>query len=739
MIVWDTGVWQPEGDPAQAFLKGKLKFTLHGTKLSGSWNLIRTRYKDADHQWLLIKEDDTSARSSSDYDLLTAQPDSVLHPPPSKKTTPAVHKTREPRANSAPDGKRAPLPDMLQPQLATLVDRPPPGDWLYEIKFDGYRLLTRIHRGRVQMFSRNGQDWTERLPRHVQVLSALELDDSWLDGEIVVMKNGVPDFQALQNAFKHHRDQEIVYYLFDAPFLHGRDLRAVGLEQRRQRLADAMKASAEDILRFSEVFSSQSFHNLYDSACSMSLEGLIGKRAGSPYRSQRNTDWIKLKCLQRQEFIIVGYTPPQGQRKGFGALLLGVYTAGGERLEYCGKVGTGFAQRQLQDIHARLRKLHRKTSPLHDSQGTDTDVQWLKPVQVCEVEFSQWTRESRIRHAVFVGLREDKPAKEIIREHALAAERIPSAKPARATAQTSDKSNNKRISKIHQVAISSPERIIDAASGTRKVELAAFYAAIADWILPHLRARPVSLLRAPEGIAGEQFFQKHADRMTIPHIKHLDPALDPGHDRLMEVSSPAALTGCVQMGTVEFHTWGATTPRIENPDRIILDLDPDPALAWQKMIEATQLVMSVLDELELRYFLKTSGGKGMHIVIPIARHLDWDTTKLFAKSISQFMAGQLPKRFTAKMGPRNRVGKIFVDYLRNSRGASTVAAWSVRARPHLPVSVPIHVDELETLSSSAQWTVTNLHSRLETLAADPWEGYSNNQRIHRRMWEMLSK
>lgn len=731
VIVWDTGVWEPEGDPVQGLRKGKLKFTLHGTKLSGTWNLIRTRFKDADNQWLLIKEDDDSARSS-DYDLLTEQPDSVLQSRACTRKAPAASS-----AASAVSTKRAPLPQTLQPQLATLVDRPPPGDWVYEIKFDGYRLLTRIHRGRVKLVSRNGHDWTGRLPRHAQALSELSLGDCWLDGEIVVMKDGIPDFQALQNALQLDRHEQILYYLFDAPFIDGYDLRNLGVEQRRQRLATAVADLPQETLRFSETFSRESFHNLYDSACAMSLEGLIGKRANSPYRSQRNSDWIKLKCLQRQEFVIVGYTAPQGQRSHFGALLLGVYTPDGKQLVYCGKVGTGFNQRKLRDIHQRLCPLHRKTSPLSSTDGVEAAVQWVKPVQVCEVEFSQWTREGRIRHAVFVSLREDKPAKEIVREQALSSTEIPiqATTPAAASPAVDDK----RISKIAGVTISSPNRVIDTASGTRKIELAAFYASIADWILPHLRGRATSLLRAPEGIDGEQFFQKHLNRMTIPHLKELDPALDPGHEPLMEIDSLAALTGCVQMGSVEFHTWGATIDRIEKPDRIILDLDPDPALPWQTMIEATRLVMSVLDELELLCFLKTSGGKGMHIVIPLARHLDWDTTKQFAKSISQFMAGQLPSRFTAKMGPRNRVGKIFVDYLRNSRGASTVSAWSVRARPGLPVSVPIHRDELDTLSSSAEWTIANLHSRLQALQTDPWEGYANRQRINRRMWEMLGQ
>lgn len=754
VIVWDTGFWQPEGDPSEGYRQGKLKFTLHGSKLSGTWNLIRTRFKgSSDTQWLLIKEDDASARSSDEYDVLVAQPDSVLQRRSRKASTSAKPRDTAPattpafsRKVRANKGTAKPLPQELQPQLATLVDHPPAGDWLYEIKLDGYRLLTRIQKGKVKLISRNGHDWTARLPRHVEALQALKLKDSWLDGEIVMMKDGIPDFQALQNALDLDRNGDILYYLFDAPFLNGRDLRDVPLETRREQLEQVLGAQPPDLLRFSETFASESFRNLYDSACSMSLEGLIGKRAGSPYRSRRSPDWIKLKCLQRQEFVIVGYTPPKGSRSGFGALLLGVHSErGSERLLYCGKVGTGFNQRQLQEIHARLRKLHRRTSPLGSTEGVESNVQWLRPVQVCEVEFSQWTREGRIRHAVFIGLREDKPAGDIIREQPLPAEEVETAKPSATPGRPAEKSHRRAsssrtasgVSRIAGVTVSSPDRIIDKASGTRKVELAAFYASIADWILPHLRGRPVSLVRAPEGIDGEQFFQKHATRMTIPHITHLDANLDPGHEPLMEVTSAGALAGTVQMGTVEYHTWGATKDRINRPDRITLDLDPGTDLPWQAMIEATHLVMAVLDELSLQYFLKTSGGKGIHIIIPLARHLDWDTTKAFARAISQFMASQLPKRFTAKMGPRNRVGKIFIDYLRNSRGASTVAAWSVRARPGLPVSVPIRHDELDRLSSAAEWTIATLWSRLDALDGDPWEGYSNRQRISQAMWDKL--
>ncbi|EFQ63443.1 ATP dependent DNA ligase [Pseudomonas fluorescens WH6] len=285
--------------------------------------------------------------------------------------------------------------------------------------------------------------------------------------------------------------------------------------------------------------------------------------------------------------------------------------------------------------------------------------------------------------------------------------------------------------------ITHPERVIDPQSGTQKQQLAQFYDSISEWILPFLHQRPVSLLRAPEGIEGEQFFQKHAERLAIPHIRQLDPSLDPGHARLMQIDNAQALVGAVQMGTVELHTWGATCDKIETPDLFVLDLDPDPALPWKTMLEAAQLTLSVLDELGLEAFVKTSGGKGLHLVVPLARRDDWDTVKAFAKAVAQFMTAQLPERFTATSGPKNRVGKIFIDYLRNARGASTVAAYSVRARPGLPVSVPVSRGELEGLRGSQQWTVANLTQRLQALKEDPWADYANRQKISRKMWDKL--
>jgi bifunctional non-homologous end joining protein LigD len=631
------------------------------------------------------------------------------------------------------------------------MDTPPEGEWLYEIKFDGYRIMTRILDGEVRMITRNGHDWTERLPLQAKAISELNLGDGWLDGEMVVLNDaGLPDFQALQNAFDIGRSKDIVYYLFDVPFLNGEDLREKPVEDRRAALKKLLGKQKKGLLRFSDAFSA-SHRDIIESACLLSLEGVIGKRAGSVYQSRRSPDWIKLKCKLRQEFVIVGFTKPQGTRSGFGALLLAVNEEGAG-LVYAGRVGTGFNQKTLAELFEKMQPLEQDASPLGKklTSAQGRGVHWIKPTLVGEVEFGEWTREGIIRHSAFIALRSDKPASEVVHEYPKTPKDIKAPfKPnaSKTSASKTDepagkpKAASKRDSKdkieVAGVLISHPERVIDKRSGLHKIDLAHFYESISDWILPHLDHRAVALLRCPEGVEGEQFFQKHAERLAIPNIKQLDPKLDPGHARLMEIDSVQALVGAAQMGTIELHTWGSTYDKIELPDHFVLDLDPDPALPWRSMIEATQMTLSVLDELGLDAYIKTSGGKGMHIIVPLARKADWDAVKAFAKALAQFISEQLPERFTATSGPKNRVGKIFIDYLRNTRGASTVAAYSARARPGLPVSVPVSRDELASLKSSDQWNIANLQKRLRKLKADPWAGYKNTQRITRPMWKRL--
>ncbi|EKT4459876.1 DNA ligase D [Pseudomonas putida] len=716
VIVWDRGVWEPEGDPREAYAKGKLRFRLQGEKLSGVWNLFRTHLAGKKEQWMLVKSHDGQARSETDYSIVEALPDSVLSertlPPrsPAKATT-----TRHKRA-----GRKA-LPDILQPQLATLVDSPPSGDWRYEVKFDGYRILARIDGDDIRLFTRNGHDWSAKMPRQVEALKALGLDSAWLDGEMVVVDdNGVADFQALQNAFDTEHDERITYYLFDLPWLGGEDLRALTLQQRRATLARLLEGHASQVLRYSADFE-EPVESLLDSTCRLELEGLIGKRADSPYVGRRSSDWGKLKCKQRQEFVIVGYTDPKGSRNGFGALLLALHDHDSGQLRYAGKVGTGFSAATLDSIHARLKPLQTDRSPLpKPPTGAEArGVHWLRPQLLAEVAYAQMTREGIVRHSVFHGLRDDKPATAIDLERAM---------PTKRAAQTEPEN-------LGTLRLTHPDRVVDATTGTTKREVAQYYAQVADWLLPQLKDRPVALVRAPDGLSGELFFQKNAGQLHIPKVLSYNKAQ--AGQAAMVLNGAESLLGAVQMNTLELHTWNATTKDFDKPDRFVLDLDPDPALPWKAMLEATQLTLTLLDELGLKVFLKTSGGKGMHLVVPLTRRAGWDEVKDFSHALVNHMAGLFPDRLSAVSGPKNRVGRIFIDYLRNGKGATTVAAYSLRAREGLPVSVPIWREELSQLKGANQWNIGNLHTRLAQVE-DPWaEMGKTRQSITLRMRKQL--
>ncbi|MFK9083095.1 DNA ligase D [Pseudomonas neuropathica] len=743
VIVWDRGVWIPQEDPAKAYAKGRLKFELQGEKLAGLWNLVRTHMPGKQEQWFLIKHQDGAARPQSDYDVVAAEPDSVLSErtliaktpkaaKPKAVKQPAAPKHKEPRKEkSAPltGAHKAKLPDQIKPELATLVEKAPGGQWSYEVKFDGYRIMARIDHDEVKLFTRNGHDWTHKLPGQAKALAGLGLESAWLDGEMVVAdEQGVPDFQALQNAFEAGRSGNILYYLFDMPYLNGVDLREVPVEERRAALSTVLKTSKDPLLRFSESFGEDP-EALLNSACQMQMEGLIGKRLGSPYVSRRSSDWVKLKCKHRQEFVIVGFTDPKGSRNAFGALLLGLHDKDSGELRYAGKVGTGFTEATLNSIHRQLKPLQtKKPAVVNPPSGAEFKaVHWLKPSLLAEVAFAEMTKDGSVRHAVFHGLRNDKPAKDITEERPTAVKTAPgkktaAAKPSPDKASAAKKKAEPAPSQIGldqgKVRITHPDRVIDASSGATKVQLAEYYASVAEWILPQLKDRPVALVRAPDGIAGELFFQKNAERLAIPGITTLDQKLT--GQPMMVINNAEALIGAVQMSTVELHTWNATSDHLDKPDRFVLDLDPDPALPWKRMVEATQLTLTVLDELGLKAFLKTSGGKGIHLVVPLTRKLGWDEVKDFSHAIVSHMAKMLPERFSAVSGPKNRVGRIFIDYLRNGLGATTICAYAVRTREGLPVSMPIFREEVEELKGGNQWNIHNAHERLAEVGDEPW-------------------
>ncbi|QXI51060.1 DNA ligase D [Pseudomonas alvandae] len=742
VIVWDRGVWIPQGDVHQAYEKGRLKFELRGEKLAGLWNLVRTHMPGKQEQWFLIKHQDDAARPESEYDVVAAEPDSVLSDrtivPKRRGKAAAAKPVKQPEEPAKPKSTKktgkttlsgavaGPMPETLKPELATLVESAPDGDWLYEIKFDGYRVMARIDNGDVRLITRNGHDWTHKLPKQAEALAALGLESAWLDGEMVVAnEQGVPDFQALQNAFDAGSSGKIAYYLFDLPYLNGMDLRKVPVEERRAALAAVLEPNEDPLLRFSDSFE-ETPEALLNSACQMRMEGLIGKRQGSAYVSRRSSDWIKLKCKNRQEFVVVGFSDPKGARSAFGALLLGLHDVDSGELRYAGKVGTGFNETTLKSIYQQLLPLEtKKAAVVNPPTGYDAKgVHWLQPELLAEVAFAEMTKEGSVRHAVFHGLRNDKPAKAITQElpktvKKTAAKDEDEAAPAKAKAKAKAKPKAAQSPTLDgKVRITHPDRVIDASSGTTKMQLAEYYASVADFILPELADRPVALVRAPDGIAGELFFQKNPERLAIPGITSLDKDLT--GQPIMIINNAEALIGAVQMSTVELHTWNGTSVDLDKPDRFVLDLDPDPALPWKSMVEATQLTLSVLDELGLKAFLKTSGGKGIHIVVPITRKLGWDEVKGFSHAIVSHIAKLLPDRFSAVSGPKNRVGRIFIDYLRNGLGATTICAYAARTREGLPVSVPIYREEVAELKGANLWNVHNVHERLAEVGHEPW-------------------
>jgi bifunctional non-homologous end joining protein LigD len=605
------------------------------------------------------------------------------------------------------------LPDELAPELATLVDKPPstPADWIFEVKFDGYRMLARIEGASVRLVTRNGNDWTDKLKPLQAELKRMKLPDGWYDGEIVVNdEQGRPNFGMLQLAFDGSNTASIVYFVFDAPFLRGYDLRDVPLEERRTLLQAEFDKKQSDSVRFSAEFGDDP-DQLVEAACKLGLEGVIGKRRDARYVSRRSPDWIKLKCGQRQEFVIGGYTDPQGARTGIGSLLLGFHDKDGV-LQYAGNVGTGFNEATLRELTTKLKALDTDESPFPPKAVAGRKHHWVKPKLVAEVSFSEWTNTGSVRHPVFQGLRGDKPAKKITRELAKPVEEAAAAPAGRLPAT---------------MKVTHGERVVDPQSGVTKLELVRYYALVGELMMEHLKGRPLALVRAPAGVGGELFFQKHADVRKLPGVVHMPEELDPGDPPMLEIASVEGILSAAQWNVVEFHTQNATRKAYAKPDRMVFDLDPGEGVEWQTMQEAAQLMHAFLDQLGLPSFLKTSGGKGLHVVVPIKGGLDWDTVKSFSQAIVRHLSSTLPDRFALKSGARNRVGKIFIDYLRNGQGATTACAWSARVRPGLGISVPVEWDELASLKAGDQWNVRNAHTRLDK-GNDPWAGYAKAAR-----------
>ncbi|GAB4072588.1 DNA ligase D [Ancylobacter sonchi] len=716
VLLWDTGSWEPIGDPHKGYAKGHLEFELAGRKLRGRWHLVRMakrRGETADN-WLLIKGEDEEARDASAPDVLEAEPDSVK----TGRTLDEITASAAPRmpggtkargASSAKpkrqpaDRASAPLPAFVEPELATLVAKAPTGkNWIHEIKFDGYRIEARINnnaqgKGRVRLFTRSGLDWTGRFgPSLVEALANLPIQSALIDGELVVeTPQGASSFTLLQQDLAADRHDRFVYYGFDLLHRDGTDLRGEPLLARKAALATLMQ-DVPPLLRLSEHFEVDGATMLRH-ACRLSLEGLVSKKATAPYRSGRSRDWVKSKCSDRQEFVIGGFVTSTAMPKAIGSLVLGVHEDG--RLVHVGRVGTGFSQAAARDLYARLSEMTRARNPFAGALTADErrGVSFVAPQLVAEVEFRGWTGDRHLRHAAFRGLREDKPAREIVRE--TAAVTAPS---------------------MSRIKLTHPERVYWPEDGITKHDLAEYCATIWPRIAPFVVARPLALLRCPDGIAQACFFQKHSWRGMN---KALKVRRDTEGSEMLAIDDLDGLIALVQAGSLEIHPWGSTLADIEEPDTLVFDLDPGEGVNWHAMVAGARNVKSRLESEGLPAFVKTSGGKGLHVVVPLRPHAGWDDAKAFAKGIAEAMAADDAKRFIAAATKARRKGRIFVDYLRNGRGATAITAYGTRARPGAAVSMPVAWDELDSLTGAADFTLANAPARVSAQKRDPWEDF----------------
>ncbi|MBL8688805.1 MAG: DNA ligase D [Rhodospirillaceae bacterium] len=724
---WDRGRWIPEGDTTKALKKGHLTFRLEGEKLKGDWHLVRMRRrpKEKRDNWLLIKSKDEYAVPGAKGEIVRIATRSVKtgrtlaeiaegRKAKPKPRAPAARKTAK-KSKAAKTDKERPRrgsanPAFVPPCLARLDKTPAGADWLHEVKFDGYRMQAVRQGGKVALITRTGLDWTKRFGSAIKAaLQELPCSSAVIDGEIVVLADtGVSDFSALQADLSEGRASRFVFYAFDLLHLDGADLSKRRLVERKEALEELLgdKANAgEGALRYSQHFVEDG-DVMLDQACRLGLEGVVSKRRDAPYRSGRSGDWIKSKCIQRQEFVVTGYVPSTATRNAVGSLLVGYHENG--RLRPAGRVGTGYSATVARDLKRRLDTIKADRSPYEIRQPGDNQVKWAKPELVAEVEFRAWTAEGILRHAAFVGLREDKPAAEIGRE-------------GKATEAAAGAKAKSRMPKT-KVNLSHPDRVLWPEAGLSKQGLLDHYAAVWDLMKPYVVDRPLALLRAPGGIGGSQlFFQKHRSpgmHQAIGEIK--DPKDGEGLIVIRDFDGLAAL---VQFGVVEIHLWGSSADTIEKPDQMIFDLDPDKGVDWNRVVEAAEEIRRRLIKVKLVPFLKTSGGKGLHVVVPLKPDADWTRVKDFSKALAEHLARDFPDRYTANMSKKMRPGKIFVDYLRNGRGATAVAPYSTRARGKAPVAVPIAWEELGLGVRADQFRVDNLMNRLDHLKNDPWAGF----------------
>jgi bifunctional non-homologous end joining protein LigD len=728
VLLWDRGHWEPIGDPRASLAKGELAFRLSGEKLRGRWHLVRMRARGGKRTkpaWLLIKGNDEAARRGPDSEITSRAPESVVsgraieEVARSAKRGKAAARTRE--ARPAPDArvepsalagaKRAALPRAVEPQLATLVAEAPAGDeWVHEVKFDGYRVLCRVEGGRVRIATRAGHDWTDRFPGLARALEKLPAERALLDGEAAVLDTeGRSHFQRLQNALGRE-EPDLQLFLFDLLHLDGWDLRAAPLAERKRLLRQLLaRLPARAPLRYSGELRGRGPAVLAE-ACKSGLEGIVSKRADAPYRSGRSRSWLKAKCQKRQEFVVVGWTEPAGSRTGFGALLLGAHDAKGA-LRYCGKVGTGFSRETLTRLRGKLTALARRTAPVVDPGRAGRGAHWIAPRLVAEVSFTEWTRDGKVRHPAFLGLREDKSAAEVHVENEQPLEASAGAAP-------------RQRSEVAGVRLSHPDRVYWPDLGVTKSELAQYYETVAERLLPGLVERPLSLVRCPEGIGGARFYQKHAGSGVPERVPRVVVAR--GESPYAMVTDLPSVVSLVQIGVLELHVWGARADRLDRPDLLVFDLDPAPDVPWRNLADTARVLRALLEDLELVPFLRGTGGKGLHVVVPLRRGASWEDVKRFAHSLALRMEREAPQRFTTQAAKSRRKGRIFLDYLRNAREATAIASYSTRAQPGAPVAMPLFWEEIEGGKGPPRFNLREAPARLAR--EDPWRRFEASRR-----------
>ncbi|WP_188053073.1 DNA ligase D [Sphingosinithalassobacter sp. CS137] len=703
VMLWDRGEWEPvEGKSAKDLEKGHLHFRLFGERMRGEWLLIRLkpRGREKAENWLLRKLEDeyaggtdtlvetglTSVKTGRTMLEIAEGRQATGKKPPAK------------RAKSGAKPRSAQAPAFRPVQLATLVDAVPSGNqWLHEVKYDGYRALLSLGAGGPRIFTRSGLDWTDKFPGIADAAASLRVGSALIDGEIVAFNDGRPDFSTLQDAISAG-GKGLVFFAFDLLEADGEDLTKLPQVQRKERLRPLLAESDERIQFAEHVIGAG--EKLFGTMCREGYEGIVSKKVDAPYRGSRTKAWLKVKCVRRQEFVIVGWSPSNSKGRPLRSLLLAVH--GPDGLEYRGKVGTGFDMDTLQALRDRLDRLARKTPPVDAPKSVAKGAHWVTPKLVAEIAFAELTSENVVRHASFLGLREDKHAADVTAE---TPEPLP-----QAPAST--------------VKISSRDRVIFPDAGVTKGELADYYQAVSPVLLPWIADRPISLVRCPQGRASKCFFQKHDAGSFGEHVRHVDIREKDGSVQpYLYVDDVDGILACVQMGTIEFHGWGSRVADVEKADRLVFDLDPDEGLDFRDVKKAAEDLKRHLADIGLTSFPMLTGGKGVHLVVPLIPKAEWPDVKSFAERFARALAQAEPDRFTANLKKASRTGRIFIDYLRNQRGATAVLPYVARARPGAPVSAPISWSELRDLDGPQRFSVADADTLVDRATSRALAGW----------------